>query len=526
MSLVNYRAKYLKYKEKYLGLKGGKGCPTLGFHQHSGECWHDAYSMLMLYTDNISDNIFYVLENYTKDFETLDELVEDILSFAEDNENLQILLPLNINDDEYDKFKKYCRSYLTNLFNRYLNAKLKLAKDIVEPKKKKGVREMGLVRQNSFRESVMCTSSVYNILNINNLIKRGVQLDERSGLHETDLYFITSLLNYYLPNYILPQDLRTKTPEEIAEIPENYIYNQFVNFDIIFNPKNTTKDLISRLTQIKEAINNCHAVNIGIETYNKKLSPEGTFISNNQHKGGHMLCMFICDKKQYFYDDNGVNEYKQKGGVDTDASDASDASIGSVDEDLLREQMEEKYGEGIFNPHDAAGPQEIFKTFTEFNWKQYFSTIITKIIEEINNNVKLNIPTKDYYGSLRRMMSYFLHKNDIFTPLTFPHPAYNNYDIQNIQLYKLNKFEKGKTIAQKESIYYGTLIKMFEYWDVLKNYKIDQERINSFIVNSNLKMLHLLFKYDSNRAYITTQLRLLEKIELLKELEAEYKKLL
>ena len=43
---MNYKNKYLKYKNKYLELKnklfGGKiYCPTIGFHQHHGECWND-----------------------------------------------------------------------------------------------------------------------------------------------------------------------------------------------------------------------------------------------------------------------------------------------------------------------------------------------------------------------------------------------------------------------------------------------------------------------------------------------------
>lgn len=38
---MDYKKKYLKYKQKYLTLKGGRLCdicPTKGFNQHSGEC--------------------------------------------------------------------------------------------------------------------------------------------------------------------------------------------------------------------------------------------------------------------------------------------------------------------------------------------------------------------------------------------------------------------------------------------------------------------------------------------------------
>ena len=32
--------KYLKYKKKYLELKGSCICHNIALHQHSGECWN------------------------------------------------------------------------------------------------------------------------------------------------------------------------------------------------------------------------------------------------------------------------------------------------------------------------------------------------------------------------------------------------------------------------------------------------------------------------------------------------------
>lgn len=512
-----YKAKYLKYKQKYLELKGGKICPNVGFHQHIGECWHDSYSMLMLYTDNISDNIQNVLENYTKSFESIEDLVEDILNFAENNENLKIYLPLNIDSSVYDKFKKYSRNYITNLFKRYLNEKLKLAKDVIVPKKKKA-QEMGLVRQASFRESLMCTSSVFNILNLNNLEKKEIDLINEAGLHEKNLYFITCLLNYYLMNYILPDDLKRKTPEEIKEIPENYIYNQFVNFNVVFDTKVGSKDLISRLTQIKETINNCDGINIGVLRYNPKLSPEGMFIVNEEYSLGHMLCMFTCDKKEYFFDNEGIHLYKQLGGEGTEINTqneslASLASVASVAESDVKEAVEKRFGEGVFDVHDAVNPREIFKSFTEFKWKKYFSDTIDKIIIEIKKNQEIKKPQKEYYGLLRESLSLFLRSNE----------KYKNVHIENIQLYKHIKFEKGKTIAQKETTYYAGLIKALDYWYILDQYKIDSERIDNFIENNNTKMLDLLFKSEYNREYLRAYLKTINKTDLLKDLEKKIK---
>jgi hypothetical protein len=160
-----YMKKYLKYKNKYLELKGGKLCPRVGFHQHITECWHDALSTIILYSDNISDNIQHALENYRKDFQTVEELVEDILTFSQRNENLQFLLPLNIDERVYDKFQRYCREWLINLFKRFLNEQLKLEKEVQQIK---GPRKSRLVRQISFKESLLCASNIYNVLNLNN----------------------------------------------------------------------------------------------------------------------------------------------------------------------------------------------------------------------------------------------------------------------------------------------------------------------------------------------------------------------
>ena len=502
-----FKLKYLKYKQKYLELKGGKNCPNLGFHQHIGECWHDAYSTIMLYTDNISNNAQYILENYKQSFETIEELVENILEFAENNNQIQILLPLNIDESVYGKYKRYCRVYFLSLFNRYLNEKLKLAKDIIPTKRK--VVQMGVIRQGSVRESLLCTSNVFNIININNLepIEHNIITD--GGLHEKDLYFLTCTLNYYLINYVLPHDLKLKTPEEILDIPKNYIYNQFISFNTLFDTKTPSKELISRLLQIKDSINKCDSINIGMSSFISKLSDAGNFVPNIDINIGHMLCMFVCDKKEYLYDNEGIEKYKlqkynQIGGVDTEGFDTED-SVKSIHESDIREGIEHKYGEGRFAEHDAVRPQEIYKTFTEFNWKKYFSGIIDKIVTITRQNQEIKKPQKEYYGSMRHMLSDFLRGND----------TWNKYHIENIQLYTLNKFESGKTVVQKEANFYASIIKILDTWNILGGYKLDPIRIERFILNNNTKMLEILARYQFFRDYLTDT----GKLQLLKQLQ-------
>jgi hypothetical protein len=58
---MDYKNKYLKYKQKYLELKynqkGSAMCLKYGLQQHHGECWHDSLSMLILQS-NITSDIF------------------------------------------------------------------------------------------------------------------------------------------------------------------------------------------------------------------------------------------------------------------------------------------------------------------------------------------------------------------------------------------------------------------------------------------------------------------------------------
>ncbi len=58
--MSDYYSKYLKYKNKYINLKnthqiGGANCLKYGYQQHSGECWHDSLSMLMMQSDGLKD---------------------------------------------------------------------------------------------------------------------------------------------------------------------------------------------------------------------------------------------------------------------------------------------------------------------------------------------------------------------------------------------------------------------------------------------------------------------------------------
>jgi hypothetical protein len=124
----NYKLKYLKYRNKYLSLKnellGGSNCPRIGFNQHSGECWNDSFSMIVLFSDKISDPIQRLFDN---DFLLNNNYEPNPLWFEYINDfnNNKHLLPPNIETKEdFNIFLTYGKLYIEELFNRYHNDKL------------------------------------------------------------------------------------------------------------------------------------------------------------------------------------------------------------------------------------------------------------------------------------------------------------------------------------------------------------------------------------------------------------------
>ena len=505
-----FKLKYLKYKQKYLELKGGKICPSLGFHQHIGECWHDSYITIMLYTDNISDTIQHILENYEKSFETLENLVEDILDFAEKNQNLQILLPLNIEANieanSYKKFKRYCKPYLLNLFNRYFNERIKLEKDLIAPKKG---RKQVLVRQNSLKESLYCTSNIFNILKINNETPTKHNVITYGGLHESDSYFISCTYNYYLMNYILPHELKTKTIEEKQDLPQNFIGNQLFRFDELFDTSTSSQNLKIKLSEMRDSINKCDAIYIGLLSYTSEFN-KGNFIPNeNINRIAHMVSMFTCDKKLYYYDDEGVEKYKLVGGTNgTEGTNGTGITVDSIHATDIKEDYERAFGKGNFDVGAAVDSRDTRKSFVEFDWKKFFIDIINTIIITIRENQTKNVLPQNYFAQERLKFG------------TFFKDAWKNCHIQNIILFSLRKFKKGESIVDKEDKYYTSAIKLLDNWDMLNGYKLDPVRIDRFILNNNVKMLDLLVYYQSFRDYLTET----GKLELLKQLQKKMEK--
>ena len=185
--LVDYKTKYLKYKNKYLQLKnlnGGAKCPNIGHHQHLGECWHDSYTMIMLYSDDIGNYLQHIFDLHQ--FANIDHLIKDLFSFGYENMP-DYLLPFNIYKGNYrdrQMFEQTATSYIKNLYERYINEKregIPKERELFDPKK--------IYRQDSTVPSLTCTLDIYQIANYGN-IKPSPFTIKKHGGNVYQLYFM------------------------------------------------------------------------------------------------------------------------------------------------------------------------------------------------------------------------------------------------------------------------------------------------------------------------------------------------
>jgi len=254
---MDYKKKYLKYKQKYLKLKGGRLCdicPTKGFNQHSGECWHDAFSMVMLFTDDLSDNIQNLFNIWLQNESLIDEYF--VKTFLD--ESRKILLPPNIYDLS-DELKDIIKTYIISLYERYKNEIQKNKYLILEQEKRR------LIRTHSMSMSLQCVNYSFELAKINHIYKEKYD-NKNLGGQTGYIYIIKSILNYIF-----------------SDNPNNNINMT----EIGIHKFNFNKTFIKHMI----GISNCILINIHL---------------NNS---GHVISCFKCNDKFYIYDDNRGEEY-------------------------------------------------------------------------------------------------------------------------------------------------------------------------------------------------------------------------
>ncbi len=293
MDIIYYQ-KYLKYRNKFLSLKkeiimndinhrnikGGANCHKLGYNQHFGECWHDALSVALLYSDTLSDYHQTLFDDPT--FTARNIVRRDSSTFKEH------LMPINIEPNDYELYLRLSEDYINSLHERYINDKHPTTKPPIKRAPVSPDRRwvdvastpQPFIRQESTAISLKCVNTIYNISNINN-VSPVIYTKEDHGGYDYIYYGTVATINYFLTSY--------NTNKYIE-------FDKFVIEDMMFN---TISDIISNLEFIKDNILNSHAI---------------ILILSSEHniEYSHAVSLITCNNIQYFYDDNGISDTNNK----------------------------------------------------------------------------------------------------------------------------------------------------------------------------------------------------------------------
>jgi hypothetical protein len=475
----NYKKKYLKYKNKYLDLQkqlvGGAKCPKIGFSQHSGECWHDAYSTIILYSDNISNNIQRVFDST----DTYKFNLEDCINYAL-TEIPRTLLPINIEEGNLENFLNFSRQYINNLYQRYTNEKLapvpyrtmpknitkKQASYYIErqplPQETKGLPP----RRNSINQSLLCTKAIYDITNINLLHKLKFTQSIHGG---NDLLDLSSknLVNFFLLNYY---------PKTLG-FQEKPIYLDFKTYDLLplliltfnFIILSQISLIIKFLEDLSQFLNDQSSKIGGILCH---LIPQKIHESKLVHQhnyAGHAVSFFTCNGENKFYDDNGADP----------ADDVDEEEEDSVENYILPSQIDNN-ADDTLNLEIPSPSRSTIKRFINYDWKEYFPRKIKTIIDRLNK-----IPTLSQDKVVEEYNNSLLSLSDLFTGASGETKCGRKY-LKNFILFKLkfvikNEHNEDKYISDNLSNLY-TILYMYSNARVLNLFKT---KFTNFEIKNN-----------------------------------------
>ncbi len=482
----DYKTKYLKYKTKYLKLKGGANCPNIGFRNHLGECWHDAYSMIVLYSDGIGDYIQNLFDR--NPFSTSEEFINDIIRFG--NYYMpDFFLPIHIykrNEDDMDVFNDTANIYLDNLYKRYVNNKREIQK--VDKPKKPGM----LYRQTSFDETIFCTQNIYKLLKYRNKSKDYLyDIDDHGSIY-TDVVFYITYINYFLLNYILPEE---RTGGKIHKIPTKYVRVDFFNLFIIFKgvptiEKNT--EIIRTLTHMNSLIDN----SLGV-----------TLVSLSSPVDSHQQSFFTCSGEDFFYDDNGFYKEEKEKEIEIIEEEPQEEPKGESSVELSSDVLEENVLKRLqIFPKVTADDKYILETICKFKWREYLKQTIRKIIDTLTqaNNGTIRLIS---YDKLQKSFSNLYHGYDLTQIETVKPDEYNITDSTNpdsiryigtLNFLMLEDLQDAD-LNEKMNEYYSKNFELLHKIVVQQNYnfEIDINKVLELIITENIMELAIILNLES-----------------------------
>ncbi len=257
------------YFEKY-----GPICNSEGYYQHSGECWSDAFQMLMLYSDGIKEITQPLFINHTI---TYDEIQEKFINF--------ILLKQTLykkNDDT-----AFVENNLQALFNYFKIIQQRFQRHYISEAKR--LEKFGTVT--SYSESYKTGKCLDDLVTLSLLgrspntgkltNKPGVQAAVMSKMTKEFLFESRENILKKIQNKNKKEDYNTTGRVEIEIKNLMKIYDMF--FDINFTYE------INHITKFK---------------YNPEVLGMYLHIVNWGNTLGHAITFFTCGGNDYYFDNN------------------------------------------------------------------------------------------------------------------------------------------------------------------------------------------------------------------------------
>ncbi len=504
MNNSKYEEKYLKYKHKYLELKeilyGGVKEPQLGFQQHSGECWNDTISTILLYNNTTGDIVQNIFDTFS-----LEQIFEIMDRNISSGRIPSCFFPINIEETEPEQLRFFitqAKKYITNLYNRYKNESLEIPE--FDSQNKPILKEGKLQRQCSFMESLSSVKSIMNITNYNSIVENHFDLDNHAG-RIFDIETVLYIFNCFLINFDI-----VNHPEKPIEYLyyKDFVFNEHYFYKIKVINKDTILYIIEHIKEIMNTIKECYGIYIRLsKRVNETVNKDG---DEEQQNIGHINGIFTSDSRTFFYDDNGVDDsvegyYDHRTGfkipINTYKTFRGKTALLKKFEYIINELTNKYLGEREYN-FEIYSRKEIIKDITNiFN-------IITMIYNGYQDENIPRIYKTETIGKLYIHDEGYYIDNIIFILKDKYVDDANYYIKKNIKLYfnYNNKKAIDKIIMYKnvDNLEYDfDFANIYKNYSLiiyfLKNYEYSDTYINNININNNNHLYNLLLDISPDK---------------------------
>ena len=264
-----------------------KICPLYGLNQHFQECWHDSLTTLCFFSDGIGDKIQNIFNNHN--IKEINNRIRNNFKFKKIPE---YYLPFNVENTKKDLTKYYKNSYeyVKNLYTIYTN---------IKSYNESLTQQMPFFRQSSEIESYSCIRNIYNMYNINKIKADPYTINNHSGILP---HYVIQLntINYLFMNFSRKSNTINRNIEYIyPEIIDFKFYIELLSNNFIDNYVYIT-NLVFHLGRILELLP--QSLGVIITSYEKDED------ENKNIYYTHDQAFITCNKHDYFYDNNGVDD--------------------------------------------------------------------------------------------------------------------------------------------------------------------------------------------------------------------------